>query len=117
MTQDDALAFAREWVAAWNDRDLDQILSHYADTVTFHSPRIALVTGEDTPSLSGKTALKAYWSEALKRAPNLYFELARVFISSDALVISYTNHRDQSVTECFIFNADGEVTTSVAAYA
>jgi ketosteroid isomerase-like protein len=35
--------FAADWIAAWNSHDLDVILSHYADDVVFHSPRIALV--------------------------------------------------------------------------
>ena len=42
MARPDADSFAREWVAAWNDHDLDAVLSHYADGVVFHSPRIAL---------------------------------------------------------------------------
>ena len=31
MTREEALGFAREWVAAWNAHDLGRILSHYAD--------------------------------------------------------------------------------------
>lgn len=117
MNNDDARAFASEWVDAWNDKDMDRILPHYAEDATFHSPRIAQVMGDDTPALSGKTALRAYWTKALALAPNLYFELETVYAGSNALTLAYTNHREQSVTECFIFNEEGDVITSIAAYA
>lgn len=117
ITIEDARAFARDWVDAWNDKNIDLILSHYADTVTFHSPRIALVLGRNLSQLDGKAALRAYWMKALKQAPDLYFELDTVFASANAVIIAYTNHREQSASECFIFNTDGEIVTSVAAYA
>lgn len=109
-------AFARDWVAAWNDRDIDRILSHYADNIVFHSPRIARVMGNGAPSVSGKAALRDYWTAALARASELFFELEAVLTSSDALTLLYTNHREEQVAETFIFGADGEVRESVAAY-
>lgn len=111
-----AETFARAWVSAWNDRDIDRILSHYADAVVFHSPRIALVMGNDAASLSGKAALRDYWTAALERSPELYFELENVLTSSDALTLLYTNHREELVAETFVFDKEGEVRESVAAY-
>jgi ketosteroid isomerase-like protein len=111
-----AEAFARAWLAAWNDRDIDRILSHYSDGVVFHSPRIARVMGTGAPSVSGKAALRDYWTEALKRAPELFFELEAVLTSSDALTLLYTNHREERVAETFLFDAHGEVREAVAAY-
>ena len=114
---DKAQAFAREWVKAWNDHDLDAILSHYAEDVVFHSPRIRLVTGRDVDSVFGKTALRDYWSAALERVRNLYFEIDSVMTGSDALTILYTNERSQQVAETFVFGADAKVVRSIAAYA
>lgn len=117
MTPDDAQTFAREWVKAWNDHDLEAILQHYADEVVFHSPRIRMVTGRDVDALTGKAALRDYWGKALDLARDLYFEVDQVFVGSDALTILYTNHRQQQVTETFLLQADGKVVSSVAAYA
>ena len=117
MTPDESQTFAREWVKAWNDHDLEAILAHYADDVVFHSPRIRMVTGRDVDVLTGKAALRDYWGKALDRARDLYFEVEQVFAGSDALTILYTNHRQQQVTETFILDADGKVVRSVAAYA
>ena len=114
---DFARTFARDWVKAWNDHDLDAILAHYAEDVVFHSPRIRVVTGEDVDSVTGKGALRAYWSQALGLATDLFFEIDQIFTGSDALTIVYTNHRSQTVAETFLFSAAGQVEASFAAYA
>jgi hypothetical protein len=111
-----AEAFARAWMSAWNDRDIDRILAHYSDGVVFHSPRIALVMGTRAVSISGKAALRDYWTKALERSPELFFELENVLTSSDAITLLYTNHREELVAETFLFDRDGEVHESVAAY-
>ncbi len=116
LDRNKAETFARAWVAAWNDRDIDRILSHYADNVVFHSPRIARVMGNGAASVSGKAELRDYWTEALKHAPELFFELEAVLTSSDAITLLYTNHREERVAETFVFDADGDVRESVAAY-
>ena len=108
--------FARAWVSAWNDRDLDAILAQYADNIVFHSPRIRQVLGKESPSLTGKTALRDYWTHAMDKAGDLFFEIDRILISSDALTLLYTNRRSQNVAETFMFNAEGLVRESVTAY-
>ncbi len=117
MTKQDAEAFARAWVAAWNDRDLDAILRHYDERIVFRSPRIADVMGEQDGLVEGKDALRTYWTAALSLAPKLYFELDQVFTGSNALTLLYTNHRDQRVTETFVFGNAGKVVLAIAAYA
>lgn len=117
INPDDARSFAREWVKAWNDHDLQAILSHYADDIVFHSPRIRLVMGGESDAVFGKAALKDYWSKALSMARDLYFEIDQVLTGSDALTILYTNHRQQTVAETFVFGLDGKIVTSIAAYA
>ncbi|MEZ6028589.1 MAG: nuclear transport factor 2 family protein [Hyphomonadaceae bacterium] len=112
----DAQSFAREWVKAWNDHDLEAILSHYTDDVEFHSPRIRTVAGRDADSIIGKAALHDYWGKALEQARDLYFAIDHVFTGSDAVTIVYTNHRQQSVAETFVFNDAGKVERSIAAY-
>jgi ketosteroid isomerase-like protein len=113
----DPQTFAEEWITAWNERDLDRILSHYAEKVVFRSPRIVLVTGNATGVVRGIDALRAYWQQALDRNPNLRFELERVYASKDAITIAYRNHRGQSAAETLIFDERGLVMGGLAAYA
>ena len=108
--------FARTWVSAWNDRDIDAILSHYHEAVVFHSPRIGQVMDTAETCVRGKSALRTYWTKALALAPKLYFELDTVLLGSDSLTILYTNHRDQRVAETFVFDPGGQVVEAIAAY-
>jgi hypothetical protein len=112
-----AIRFSREWVQSWNDHDLDAILAHYAENVVLHSPRIRLVTGRDVDSLAGADEVRAYWSAAMGKLRDLFFEIDQVLVGSDALTIIYTNERSQSVAETFVFNPHGLVTQSIATYA
>jgi hypothetical protein len=109
--------FARDWVKAWNDHDLERILSHYAEDVVFHSPRIRMVTGRDVDRVSGKAELRDYWGQALARLRDLFFEIDQVLPGSDALTILYTNERSQYVAETFVFDGAGKVIRSIATYA
>jgi ketosteroid isomerase-like protein len=113
----DAQTFAEEWIAAWNERDLDRILSHYADNVVFRSPRIGLITGDATCVVRGIDALRAYWQQAFDRNPDLRFELERVYASKDAITIAYRNHRGQNAAETVVFDGQGLVAEGLAAYA
>ncbi len=114
---DFATGFTRDWVQAWNDHELERILSHYAEDVVFHSPRIRVVTGRDVDAIAGKSELRRYWGKALEMLRDLYFEVDQVMTGSDALTILYTNERSQSVAETFVFGADGKVVISIATYA
>lgn len=113
----DPQTFAHEWIAAWNESDLDRILSHYADEVIFRSPRIGLVTGDATCVVRGIDALRPYWQQAFDRNPNLRFELERVYASKDVITIAYRNHRGQNAAETLLFDERGLVAQGLAAYA
>lgn len=116
IDSDFAHSFAREWVKAWNDHDLEAILSHYAEDVVVHSPRIRLLLGRGVDTVSGKADLREYWAWALDHARDLFFETDQVFVGSDALTIVYTNHRQQTVAETFILDDEGKVIRSIVAY-
>ena len=116
MARPDPESFARDWVAAWNDHDLDAVLSHYADGIVFHSPRIAQVMETGADSITGKPGLRKYWEKALAMASGLFFELDDVLTGSDAITVLYTNHRGQKAAETFVFDEDGEISIAIAAY-
>ena len=117
MTIDDVFAkrFARDWIAAWNSRDLERVLAHYAEDFEMVSPLIVAVTGDGGGRLRGKAAVGAYWAKALERLPVLYMELREVFTGIDSVVIRYRGPRGESA-ETFFFDGDGKVRKAVAHY-
>jgi len=116
VTREFALRFAGEWIAAWNARDLDRILSHYTDDFEMSSPVIVELMGEPSGTLRGKSAVREYWSRALARLPDLHFDLEGVYAGASSAVIHYHGPRGPSA-EAFWFNAEGKVHRAAAHYA
>jgi hypothetical protein len=108
MTVPDPATFSAAWVSAWNAHDLDALMAHFHDDVVFTSPVAAQIVPGSGGVLRGKEALRAYWTEGLRRIPDLQFTVERVFAGVSALVISYRNQRGNLVDEVLVF-ADGLV--------
>ena len=73
MTYDTMMAFAERWIAAWNRRDVDAVLAHYADDATFVSPVAGNLVGRAV--LRNKQELGDYWRAALTKISTLEFTL------------------------------------------
>ncbi|MFJ9082983.1 nuclear transport factor 2 family protein [Streptomyces sp. NPDC102384] len=103
-----ARTFVDSWVTAWNAHDLDALLAHFADDVTFRSPVAAQLLGGDGV-MRGKDALREYWTEGLRRIPDLRFEVVGSYVGVNSLVINYRNQKGGLVNEVLIF--DGPLVT------
>ena len=107
--------FATEWIDSWNSHDLDRILSHYSDDFEMVSPLIAQIANEPSGVLKGKDAVGAYWAKALKRIPDLRFELVTTLLGVNSITIYYRGVRGLSA-EVFHFNDAGKVSKTFAHY-
>lgn len=116
ITASFAQRFVADWIGAWNRHDLDAILAHYADDFTMSSPLIAQLAGVPSGRLSGKPAVAAYWSEALRRLPDLRFTLIDVFVGVGSLLLHYQGARGPAA-EWSAFGPDGKVIQAAAHYA
>ena len=115
ITHEFAQAFAADWIAAWNNHDLERVLSHYADDFEMQSPYIAQIAGFGTGKLIGKTVVRAYWMLALEKISGPNFELANVLTGVDSVSIYYRSVRGMAA-EVFLFGADGLVVKAMAHY-
>jgi ketosteroid isomerase-like protein len=113
----DPASYAADWIAAWNTRDLANVLPHYADDIVFRSPIAARVRPDTGGVVVGKAALTDYWTAALAGVPDLHFTLEDTFATVDGVTILYRNQRGGRVAETVVLNGDGLVVSSIAAYA
>ena len=67
------MRFAEAWIAAWNRRDVDAVLTHIAEDAQFVSPVARNFVGR--PMLRNKKELAYYWRAALERISSLEFKL------------------------------------------
>jgi hypothetical protein len=104
MDKQEIRIFVNRWIQLWNARDLDGMLEHFADQVTFTSPLAAqLIDGSDGV-IRGKPALRAYWADALSRNPHLHFELVGTYVGINTVVINYRNQKGVLVNEVLTFD-------------
>lgn len=110
VNHDAAAAFAGQWVKDWNNHDVEAVLAHFADDVVFTSPLAAQLFPQTGGVMKGKDALRAYWTEGVRRNGALRFELAGVYAGVDTIVINYRN--EQGAGRCEVLTFDGELVRS-----
>ncbi len=102
-------AFAQEWVEAWNRRDLESLLAHYADDVEFRSPLAAKLLGETAGTVRGKQHLREYFAKALAAFPgDLRIELLGVYRGVDSIIVQF-QARERRAAEVMEIDSDGVV--------
>ena len=116
LTEQEAHDFARHWVRAWNAHDLDDIMSQYAEEVTLVSPVAAKLLGKASGTVTGKAALRAYFTRGLEAYPGLTFELVDVLWGLSSVVLYYVNQKGTKTSEFMEFDAEGKVVRVVAHY-
>jgi hypothetical protein len=107
MTNEEMQTFTSEWADAWNTHDLDRILSHFSDNVTFASPVAAQIMPESGGVIRGKKGLEEYWREGLRRIPDLHFDVIATYVGIDTIVINYRNQSGVLVNE--VLELEGNV--------
>lgn len=116
ISQTDAVAFARDWIDAWNAHDLDAILSHYSEDVVLTSPVAARLLNDPSGTVRGKTALRSYFQRGLEAYPNLRFELLEVMSGLSSVVLVYVNQKGTKTAEFMELDENGKVVRVVANY-
>ncbi len=92
-------ALGREWVEAWNSRDLERVLTMYSEDAEMTSDRIQQLSFDPSGTVHGKDRLRAYWGKALPLVPNLRFTLSETYVSPDSIVVFYENERGNRICE------------------
>ena len=116
ITRVDARKFAEEWIEAWNAHDLQSVLSHYTEDFEMSSPFIAAFVNEPSGTLKGKAQVRAYWENALRRIPDLRFELLEVFTCVNSVAIYYRAVLGKLAIEVLFLNEDGKAYKALAHY-
>ncbi|MBS0183676.1 MAG: nuclear transport factor 2 family protein [Nitrospira sp.] len=115
MTREEALVFAVEWTAAWNELAVERVLAHFDEHVLFTSPTARTVVGVST--VLGKQALREYWNKAVAHIDSLHFVLDRVLWDPGTremaiVYLSEIDGRRKQVSEQLTFGPDGLVVSA-----
>ncbi|MEO8127645.1 MAG: nuclear transport factor 2 family protein [Bryobacteraceae bacterium] len=118
MNRTEAEAYAQDWIRDWCARNVEGIVSHFAEDAQFVSPVAAKRTGNAL--VVGREALTAYW-QVVHSFGSFRFTLERVIWdeAGQEMVIVYTRDIDgrrDRACELLRFNASGEVAAGEAMY-
>ena len=115
LTQNTAQTKAQNWVDAWNNRDLDAVMMHYADDVSVCSPLVKRRLNNSDGWLHGKAALRDYFAVGMGN-PDLQFTLKPVHVGVQSMSMVYARENGIQVVDTMELNADGLTTRMVACY-
>jgi hypothetical protein len=68
----DSIAF--KWFDAFNEHNLEKLLSLYDDKAQHYSPKLKIKHPETNGLISGKEALRDWWKDSFERLPTLRYE-------------------------------------------
>ena len=69
----DSIAF--KWFEAFNEHNLEKLLSLYDDKAEHYSPKLKIKHPETNGLISEKEALRDWWYEAFENLPSLRYEV------------------------------------------
>lgn len=116
LTQENANTMATDWINAWNSHNLQAIMHHYADDISFTSPFIIKINNDPSGTINSKPALAQYFQRALTAYPDLTFELIHTLTSVNSMVLYYKSVNNLLAAECMLLNEEGKVYQVYAHY-
>lgn len=116
MTAEQAEAFARDWIAAWNAHDLDRILSYYSDDVVFSSPFVIRLVGAPSGEASGLEALRVYVTRGLEAYPDMHLEPIEVLPGAGSIALRYRSVDGREAIETLELDRAGKIRRCTAHY-
>ncbi len=84
------LSIAHKWFEAFNNKNLDQLLSLYDDYAEHFSPRLKQKNPETNGIIKGKTDMYSWWKTAFEELPTLQYKVTSLTANSDRVFMEYT---------------------------
>lgn len=118
MKLENAKNFAHEWINAWNEHDLERILSHYTEDFEISTPLASVLLPKTRGFLKGKNEIRSYWKIGLEKIPELNFELLDLLTGVESISLYYINRAtNKKAVEIMQFDNTGKINKVIVNYA
>ena len=115
-TSSELRMIAEDWIRAWNARDLDRIMVHYATDVEFEANTVVVRWHKPDGKLRGLTELREHFRLGLSLAPQIRFTLEQVFSAPSGYALLYRRDNGNQVLDVVELNDDGKAQKVKAYY-
>jgi len=99
-------SIALQWFQAFNEHQLDNLLSLYDEDAAHYSPKLKIHKPETNGLIKGKNALRAWWKDAFERLPQLHYKVLNIIANDDSVFMEYIrqtpNEPDMQVGEVLV---------------
>ncbi|WP_333694298.1 nuclear transport factor 2 family protein [Flavobacterium sp.] len=89
MSAEVNLSIAYKWFDAFNQHNLEQLLSLYDEQAQHFSPKLKIRKPETKGFVRGKEALREWWKDAFDRLPTLHYKVTSLTANSDRVFMEY----------------------------
>lgn len=90
MTSEDLKNIAKLWFKAFNEQNLEDLLSLYDDDAQHYSPKLKIREPETNGLIQGKGALRDWWKDCFERLPTLRYQVNKLTADSEQVFMEYT---------------------------
>jgi hypothetical protein len=80
---------AIRWFEYFNTKQLDELISLYAENARHFSPKLKLRKPETGGWIEGHVALKVWWADAFQRLPSLRYEVKTLTANKQRIFMEY----------------------------
>ncbi len=92
MSAENNKKIALKWFEAFNEHDLEKLLSLYNDSAEHFSPKLKIRKPETNGLIKGKQALRDWWKDAFDRLPTLKYEVLKLTADNEQVFMEYLRH-------------------------
>lgn len=107
---------ALKWFEAFNEHDLEKLLSLYDEDAQHYSPKLKLRQPETNGYVKGKQALHDWWRDAFDRLPSLHYNVTLLTSNNERVFMEYVRQvdgePDMLVAEVLELNDVGNIKAS-----
>jgi hypothetical protein len=89
MNPETLQSIAFRWFEAFNNKQLEKLLSLYENDAEHFSPKLKIRQLETNGLVIGVEAMRVWWQDAFDRLPNLKYELTSLTANSDRVFMEY----------------------------
>ncbi|HWY38102.1 MAG TPA: nuclear transport factor 2 family protein [Bacteroidia bacterium] len=117
MNTDLTTQIAEKWFAAFNEKNIDALLTLYDDNAEHFSPKLKIRNPATGGLIKGKQQLYAWWKDAFDRLPSLHYKPSYFITGSDKIFMEYVRsvkgEDDLIVGEVLFFKNDKIISSKV----
>lgn len=83
---------ALKWFEAFNEHNLEKLLSLYDENAQHYSPKLKIRMPETEGLIKGKSSLRSWWQDSFDRLATLQYEVIKLTADEDQVFMEYTRH-------------------------